>query len=253
MPEGDTVLRAARRLDEALAGRVLLRTDLRVPRSATADLAGRQVVGTATHGKHLLTRIGSDWTLHTHLRMEGSWVTLRPGQRWPKPAHTARVVLTTAETVAVGFSLGITELIRRDQESAAIGHLGPDLLGAWDDGMEREAVRRLLSHPETPLFDALRDQTSLAGLGTIWAAETCFAVGMDPRRPIAELPDPTRIVRMARLKLRQAVEQGRPLLAVYGRRQAPCRRCGTPIRRIEMGAAHQPRPAYFCPACQPEG
>src|SRR5690349_25060129 len=106
MPEGDAVLRTARRLDRALTGGVLTRTDFRVPRFATADLRGEPVTGTTARGKHLLTRIGDDWTLHTHLKMEGSWATLRPGQRWPKAAHTARVVLVTATAEAVGFQLG---------------------------------------------------------------------------------------------------------------------------------------------------
>ncbi|MDH2415861.1 DNA-formamidopyrimidine glycosylase family protein [Nocardioides sp. CER19] len=249
MPEGDAVLRTARRLDRALTGGVLTRTDVRVPRYATVDLAGQPVTGTVTRGKHLLTRIGADWTLHTHLKMDGSWATLRPGQRWPKPAHMARVVLETDATQAVGFLLGIVEVLPRAGEEEAVGHLGPDLLGAdWD---EDEAVRRLLTHPDEPVFDALRDQTSLAGLGTIWAAETGFTMGIHPMTRVGDVPDLVRTVRVARLKLQQAMERPGPL-AVYGRERAVCRRCGTPIRRIEMGGREgRPRPAYFCPNCQP--
>ena len=57
MPEGDTVWLAARRMDDALAGRVLTRTDFRVPQLATTDLAGRAVVAVIARGKHLLTRV----------------------------------------------------------------------------------------------------------------------------------------------------------------------------------------------------
>lgn len=249
MPEGDAVLRTARRLDRALTGAVLTRTDLRVPRFATVDLSGQTVAGTAARGKHLLTRIGADWTLHTHLRMDGTWATLRPGQRWPKPAHTARVVLETGQAQAVGFLLGIVEVLPRADEADALAHLGPDLLGAdWD---EAEALGRLLTHAGEPVFDALRDQTSLAGLGTIWAAETCFTMGLHPATPVGDVPDLLRAVRVAGLKLRQAVERPGPM-AVYGREHAACRRCGTPVRRIEMGGREgRPRPAYFCPSCQP--
>ena len=96
MPEGDTVWRAARALDRALTGQVLTATDFRVPSYATWDLTGGTVAETVSRGKHLLTRIDAErpWTLHTHLKMEGGWRILRPGQRWPRPAHTARVVLT---------------------------------------------------------------------------------------------------------------------------------------------------------------
>ena len=57
MPEGDSVWRTARRLDKGLAGRVLVRSDFRVPQHATADLAGGIVVETVSRGKHLLTRV----------------------------------------------------------------------------------------------------------------------------------------------------------------------------------------------------
>ena len=56
MPEGDVVRDTARLLHEALAGKVLTRSDFRVPRLATADLAGDVVTETVPRGKHLLTR-----------------------------------------------------------------------------------------------------------------------------------------------------------------------------------------------------
>lgn len=249
MPEGDTVLRTARRLDRSLTGGLLTRTDFRVPRYATVDLSGQTVTGTIARGKHLLTRIGEDWTLHTHLKMEGSWATLRPRQRWPKAAHTARVVLETAAVQAVGFQLGIVELLQRSEESDAFAYLGPDLLGPdWDEG---EAVRRLLEHPDEPVFDALRDQTNLAGLGTMWAAEVLFTMGVHPTTLVRDVPDLLRTVRVARLKLQQAMT-GRPLTnAVYARSRFGCPRCHTPVQRIEMGGEGRLRPAYFCPSCQP--
>jgi len=77
VPEGDSVYVLARRLD-VLNGRTLTRGELRVPPHATADLAGRAVLAQVTHGKHLLTRLGGELTLHTHLRMDGSWTVVRP-------------------------------------------------------------------------------------------------------------------------------------------------------------------------------
>src|SRR5215469_2947995 len=78
MPEGDTVWNTARMLDSALAGEVLRRSDFRVPALATADLGGWQVTGCASRGKHLLLRLTGPgghrtMTLHSHLRMDGSW------------------------------------------------------------------------------------------------------------------------------------------------------------------------------------
>ena len=79
MPEGDTVFRTARRLEEALVGADVARFDLRVPRFATVDLTGQPIVASVPRGKHLLLRIG-DSTLHSHLRMDGAWLTYRRGE-----------------------------------------------------------------------------------------------------------------------------------------------------------------------------
>ena len=87
VPEGDSVFKLARRLDRQLAGHTVVRSDFRTPALATRDLSGRQVLGHDTHGKHLLTRFGPTAgsppaTLHSHLRMDGSWSTLAPGKRY---------------------------------------------------------------------------------------------------------------------------------------------------------------------------
>jgi endonuclease VIII len=261
VPEGDTVWRAARRLDRALSGQVLTRTDVRVPAYATWDLAGATVAETVSRGKHLLTRIDADqpWTLHTHLKMEGGWRVLEPGQRWPRPAHTARIVLETAETVAVGFSLGIVEFVRRDAESEVVGHLGPDLLGPdWDAD---EAVRRLREHPDRPIKETLLDQTCLAGVGNMYACELCFLSGVDPHLPVELVPDLPRMVARAHQLLdhnrHRAVQSTTGELArgrnfwVYGRGGEPCRRCGTRIVEASLGPEGQERVTYHCPRCQP--
>ena len=256
MPEGDTVWRTARHLDQALTGLRLTRTDFRVPSLATLDLSGRQVTGTVSRGKHLLTRIGEDHTLHTHLKMEGSWHLYRPTTSWRRPAHEARVVLSTREWVAVGFALGITEVVARDQEDRVVGHLGPDLLGPdWD---EAEALRRLRAQPDRPIGEALLHQRNLAGIGNMYQAELCFLSGVHPATPVAAVTDLPRMVRRARQVLeanKERVQQvttgdlrrGRTLW-VYGRGHQPCRRCGARIRQAELGG----RVSYWCPRCQPE-
>lgn len=261
MPEGDTVWRAARRLDRALSGQTLVRTDLRVPAFATWDLAGASVTETISRGKHLLTRIDGDrsWTLHTHLKMEGGWRVLRPGQPWPRPAHTARVVLETADTVAVGFQLGVVEVVARERESDIVGHLGPDLLGAdWDAD---EAVRRLREQPDRPVKEALLDQTRLAGVGNMYACELCFICGVAPRTPIEQVRDLPRMVDRAHqlldLNRQRAVQSTTGDLArgrtmwVYRRAGRPCRRCGTSIIESDLGDPGRERVTYHCPRCQP--
>ena len=260
MPEGDTVWRAALHLDRALSGQVLLETDFRVPVHATLDLSGQTVEATVARGKHLLTRIGADHTLHTHLKMEGSWHLYRPGTSWRRPAHEARVVLRTEEWTAVGFALGVVEVVAREAEDTVVGHLGPDLLGPdWD---EDEALRRLRSAPARPVADAILDQRNLAGLGNLYKNELCFLAGVHPRVQVSDVADLPRLVRRARTALeanKNRVEQtltgdtrrGRQTW-VYRRDKQPCRRCGQRIRVDQQGPEGQQRATYWCPGCQPE-
>ncbi|WP_300682915.1 DNA-formamidopyrimidine glycosylase family protein [Nocardioides sp.] len=259
MPEGDTVFQTARLLERSLSGQRLTRSDLRVPQHATADLAGQTVTGTISRGKHLLTRTDAGITLHTHLKMEGAWHVYAAGQRWRRLADQARVVLSTERTVAVGFTLGIVELLPTAEEDRVVGHLGPDLLGPdWDPD---EAVRRLLTAPDRPVMEALLDQRNLAGIGNIYGAELCFTSGVHPATPIGAVPRLPRLVRRAHQMLELNKERPPRTTTgnrrtgeqtwVYGRLHQQCRRCGTPIERTHHGVAGQERIVDFCPSCQP--
>jgi endonuclease-8 len=259
VPEGDTVWRTARHLDQALTGRVLTDADLRVPALATTELAGLTVTGTRSRGKHLLTRLGDAVTLHTHLKMEGSWHLYHPGTRWRRPAHQARVVLRTEDWIAVGFSLGVVDLLAQDEEDAALGHLGPDLLGSdWD---EQEALRRLRADPTRPVAEALLDQRNLAGIGNMYQSELCFLTGIHPGQPVDSVEELTRLVRRAKAVLEANKERtaqtttgdlrrGRQLW-VYRRDGQPCRRCGTVVQVSMQGPPGRARATYWCPQCQP--
>ncbi|MFD9949542.1 DNA-formamidopyrimidine glycosylase family protein [Nonomuraea sp. NPDC059023] len=256
MPEGDAVYRTAARLREALDGRVLTRTDFRVPRHATADLSGRTVLTTASYGKHLLTRVEGGLTVHTHLRMDGSWRIMEPGRRLP-PGDQVRLVLATAEHQAVGLKLGMVDLVKDERQ--IIGHLGPDLLGeGWDAA---EAVGRLRARPERSIGEALLDQRNLAGIGTIYRAETLFLRGVWPWRKVGEIENLDSLVSLAqRLLDANKTHAGTVTTGdrrpgnqtwVYGRAGRPCRRCGTRISRGEMGAQPQERLILWCGNCQP--
>lgn len=271
MPEGDTVWHTAQQLQEALADRTLTRTDFRVPRLATADLSGRRVLETVPHGKHLLTRVEGGLTLHSHLGMDGRW-RISPPARSPGggPAHQIRAVLVTEDRMATGFRLPLLELLRTSEESAATGHLGPDLLGpGWDPD---EAERRLLADPARPLAEALLDQRNLAGIGNVYAAELCFLAGTSPWAPVGDLPDSLlRRLLAAAKKLLEANKDtfdrrttkaalrspgsarydSDRALWVYGRAHRPCHRCGTEVRSGTYGPPDRPRTVWYCPRCQP--
>jgi len=257
MPEGDTVYRTANNLRAAIEGARLTRCDIRVPKFATVDLTGERVDEVASRGKHLLMRIG-EHSIHTHLKMEGSWHLYQHGTKWRRPAHTARIVLETADWVAVGYSLGIVEVVPRDAEDRVVGHLGPDLLGAdWDAG---EALRRLLADPGRAVGLALLDQRVLAGLGNVYRNELCFLRGILPTTPVGEVQRPERLIALAHSLIvanKDRVERtttGNLRGAtdwVYGRRGRACLRCGTKIVEGTLGDSDlELRQTFWCPRCQ---
>ena len=258
MPEGDVVWYTARRLQEALAGRVLTRSDFRVPRYATVDLTGQRVTEAVARGKHLMIRTDRGLTVHTHLKMEGTWRIQPAGGRPPAGGHRLRLLLANSEWVAAGYQLGITEVLRTAREDQVVGHLGPDLLGPdWDAAV---AVHRLTSDPGRPIGAALLDQRSLAGIGTYFAAEMLFLRGIDPWRPVGDVEDLHALAELGHQLLdankarpgRVTTGDTRPGREnwVYGRAGRPCRRCGTVIKRGEQGPPGQERLRFWCPACQ---
>ncbi len=251
------VWRAARDLRQALAGRVLTRSDFRVPRYATTDLTGRTVTESVSRGKHLLTRVEGGVTVHTHLRMEGAW-RVRPARTQVRDGHRIRLVLGNADWQAIGYQLGIVEVVPTAREDSIVGHLGPDLLGPdWDPD---EAVRRLLADPQRPIGEALLDQRNLAGIGNIFATEMLFLRGLSPWRPVGEVADLRALVELGQRLLDANKERAGIITTgaarrgeenwAYGRAGRPCRRCGTTIRRAEQGDAGEERVRFWCPACQ---
>lgn len=257
--EGDTVHLTAARLHASLAGRLLKRVDLRVPALATANLAGQRVKEVVARGKHILLRTDAGFTLHSHLKMEGSWHIYKPGERWRARPHEVRAVLETKSRVAVGLRLGALDLLRTSHETRVVGHLGPDVLGPdWDPD---EVLRRLRASPEREIGVALIDQAVMAGPGNIYKSEALFLRGVNPREPVESVRDlpglveaVKRVMEANRSTARQ-VTTGDPRPGrqhwVYGRPSQPCRRCGSTISRASQGAEGTARLTFWCPSCQP--
>ncbi|MEO8094138.1 MAG: DNA-formamidopyrimidine glycosylase family protein [Pseudolysinimonas sp.] len=257
MPEGDTVYRSAKALDAVLAGTVLVRCDIRVPAFATVDLSGDTVEKVASRGKHLLMRVG-EYTIHSHLTMEGSWQIYPRGARWRKPEWQARAILANAEWEAVGFQLGQLDVVRREDEGQLVDYLGPDLLGPdWDAAV---AVENLSADPKRPIGLALLDQRNLAGIGNVYRNEICFLRGVLPTRPVGEVDDLERMVDLAKRLLEANKDRAERTTTgklrgdtdwVYRREGRRCLRCGTAVRHGELGDSElQLRDIYWCPHCQ---
>jgi endonuclease-8 len=198
------------------------------------------------------------------MRMHGSWHIYRPGERWQRPSREMRVLVATADFVAVGFNVPDAEFARAADVGArdAIAELGPDLLAPDFDA--DEAVRRLQARGALTIAEALLDQRALAGIGNVFKSEVLFEGRVAPFSPVAALPTDrlVALVAVARRQLaanvitaraghgrrttgRLAPTEG---LWVYGRGGRPCRRCGTAIAFAKQGLGA--RPTYWCPTCQ---
>jgi endonuclease-8 len=249
--EGDTILRAARRIEAAIGGeQVEVSTPNRRGAAAgTQRLDGKTLQRVSARGKHLLLEFG-ELSLHSHLGMSGSWHVYPRGATWRKPARTAWAVLEGKSSEVVQFGGPTLRLLRTDalRRDPTLSRLGPDILAADFDA--QRVTRSLRAHPDRTLGDALLDQTLVAGIGNIFKSEACFRARLGPWQPIGDLSDEQldRVVDAAHNLMQDAVEHGRHANAAYRRAGQPCPTCGTPILSRGQGDAN--RTTYWCPRCQ---
>jgi endonuclease VIII len=251
MAEGDTILRAARRIEAAVGGQELNVRAGNGPGRATGvpRLDGRRLDRVQTHGKHLLLHF-DDLVLHSHLGMSGSWHVYRAGATWRKPASAAWVTLSGEEMEAVQFGGPTLRVLTdgRRRGDPVLARLGPDILAPGFD--PAAVVRGLRLAGERELGDALLDQRLIAGIGNIFKSEACFDARVNPWQPIDELSDEVlgAVIGSAHRLMQESVEKGRPSPTVYGHGGKPCPVCGTPIAARGQGDAN--RRTYLCPHCQ---
>jgi len=212
-------------------------------------------------------RVGGAWrgplALRTHMRMHGSWHIYRPGERWQRPPRQMRIVVGTADFVAVGFNVPDAAFERGVDVGArdTIAALGPDLLDPAFDAAE--AVRRLQARSAMTIAEALLDQRALAGIGNVFKSEVLFEGGVEPFAVVGTIAE-ERLTALVAIAWRQLAANVAPShgygrrttgrlapsegLWVYGRGGRPCRRCGTTIAFAKQGFGA--RPTYWCPRCQ---
>ena len=243
------LFRTAVTLQRWLAGR-----QVTAATGPAAPMVGHTVEKVEANGKHLLVRFDSGHVLHTHMRMTGSWHVYRGGERWQRPAHQARVVLTCGDRVAVCFNAPVVELLvpGAEQNHPSLARLGPDVV---DDPPDLDEVRRRARRrpPDLALGELLLDQRVVAGIGNIWRCEALFLERRNPWAPQSSLTDDEldALVGTASRIMRESLRPsaGRSPRWVYRRTGRPCRRCGTAI--VSRPQGEQARRAYWCPRCQP--
>jgi len=275
MPELPEVESVRRQLEPVLVGRRFDRVRIDDPRlvrpyepaEVAAELERERVAAVERRGKYLVVRFESGRVLLIHLRMTGSLLRAPNGSLPDDPHRHAVVKLDDGSDVAYrdvrrfGTWLLLEPGEAEPYLAARVGEEPLDALFTAARLGERLASRR------TSLKAALLDQRTLAGLGNIYVDEALWRARLNPMRPAAGL-DRNELRRLHR-GIRAALEHGlarqgstlrdyrlpdgsggsmQDEFRVYGRRDEPCDRCGTPIARTQVAG----RTTWFCPTCQPE-
>jgi endonuclease-8 len=275
MPEGDTIFRAARTLNKALAGQLVTGFESVLPKLSRVDfdsgITGRLIESVEARGKWICMNFSGNLTLLTHMLMSGSWHIYRPGEKWQRPLGDMRIVIKTEKMLAVAFKVPIAEFHTSDtlRRRQGFGQLGQNVLAPDFD--PTQSIQSLLVHGHLEVGAALLSQSIMAGLGNVFKSEVCFACGVNPFRRVDSLTldEASCLVNTARRFLLANVTEasgdqivtytgmrrttGRASseerLWVYGRRNERCRNCGTVIESRKQG--EDARTTFWCPSCQP--
>jgi endonuclease-8 len=247
MPEGDSLRRAAARLQVLVGQRVEVETPH--PRAAVKRLPerldGRVLENVEAVGKNLLLRFEGDLVLRSHLRMTGRW---RVEPRGTRRSGTPWLVLRGAEHEAVLWNGPVLELVANFN----LARSAPDILDEPPD-LDAMLARLRATLQEREVGDAVLDQRLVEGIGNLWRAEALWEARVSPWRRLGEVGDDELLatLRAAHELMRTSVEGTRPLRRVYRRAGRACRRCGAVIRSAPQG--ENARTAYWCPSCQVGG
>ena len=230
------------------------------PDQVAAGVAGRKILRIRRRGKNILLDLEDNKTLRIHLRMTGDLYVV-PDVRF-RPA-TSRAWFELKDGRAILFddsrALGKIHLHPTPEIDREMARLGVEPLSkAFRPVTLMEAAKGC----RTPVKLFLMDQTIIAGLGNIYAAESLFRAGIHPRKPAGRISPPrlTRLHAEIVQVLRDAVQSAGIAYtspgrfeeteffpnAVYDREGEECGICGRIIRRIQQGG----RSTYYCPGCQ---
>lgn len=260
MPELPEIEHAAQQLAAVAVGKDLtavraLHAAVRrsLPAHDAARLVGRRIEGVERRGKYQLVQFTDDILLIVHFRMAGDW---QPGTVGDEPPF-ARAILEFSDGTAVSLvdSRALATLVVRARGDDGLPDLGLDAASPELDGV---TLGRAFRRRRGSVKPVLLDQSVIAGLGNIYAAEALWHAELSPfaRADILSAPDVDRLAGAIRRTIALALEdpgrysRGEALarLSVYGRAADPCSRCATPIvRTVQAG-----RSTYYCPCCQRE-
>jgi endonuclease VIII len=244
VPEGDTLHRAARRLQVLVGQRISAESPH--PRAQAERVAeridGHVLESVEAVGKNLLLHFDGGIVLRSHLRMSGRW-SVRP--RGERRVGKPWLVLRGEHAEGVLWNGPVLELHAR-----AIARLGPDIL-EQPPRIDAMLARMRAADASRWFGETLLDQSVVAGIGNMWLAESLWSARLSPWRRLRGVSDDERrrALESAAELMRASVDTGREHPhRVYRRVGRPCPRCGTRIR--SWGQGDDNRTAYWCPACQ---
>jgi formamidopyrimidine-DNA glycosylase len=282
MPELPEVEVVRRGLDQWVTGRAFGAVDVLHPRSVrrhlagpadfTARLSGRSVDAVRRRGKYLWLTLDSGEALLAHLGMSGQLLVQEPGRAAERHLRirldTGDRELRFVDQRTFGH-LMVEPLVADPKAGGApvpgvIRHIALDPL---DPAFDDEAFGHALRRRRTEVKRALLDQSLISGVGNIYADEALWRSRLHWARPTATLRPAQIAVLLAEVRavMTEALAQGGTSfdalyvnvngesgyfergLKAYGRRDRPCERCGTPIRRDPF----MNRSSFSCPKCQP--
>lgn len=259
MPELPEVEKAAQRLTRAALGKTIasvraihpaLKRKLSAAKSRAAT--GKRIESIERRGKHQLLHLDSGDTLIVHFRMNGDWevgTTADPLDRFAR----AVIELADGTRIALVDRRALSSITLDKNGTSSLPKLGRE---ASDPSLDADYLLDALKRKKIAIKPALMDQSVVAGLGNIYAAEALWEAELNPRKQASEvsraklerLVDAIRLVLSPEKRLpgryTDKLDAGR--FAVYDREGKICRRCGGTIKRIVQAG----RSTYFCPSCQ---
>jgi len=232
-------------------------------------LAGRRILATGRRGKYLLIEF-EHGTLIVHLGMSGHLRVLPPGIEPRKHDHfdlvvagpEGRQVLRLHDPRRFGAVLWHGKDEGELEQHLLLRGLGVEPLG---EGFSGELLWRETRKRSAPIKQVLLAGDIVVGVGNIYACESLFRAGINPKTPAARISRARydRLAEAIKDILAAAIVQGgstlRDFIAVngqsgyfqqtyfvYDRAGVPCRNCGAPVRQIKQGQ----RSTFYCVQCQ---
>ncbi|MDA1477577.1 DNA-formamidopyrimidine glycosylase [Bacillus changyiensis] len=273
MPELPEVETVRRTLTGLVKGKTIATIEIKwaniIKRPADPEEFARLLVGETIEsidrrGKFLLFHFGH-CVMVSHLRMEGKYGLHQQDEPLDKHVH---VIFKFTDGTELRYrdvrKFGTMHLFKPGEERTELPlcQLGPE---PFSDEFTIRYLRERLSKTNRSVKTALLDQRTVVGLGNIYVDEALFRAGIHPETNANQLTyKQTECLHEQIIQtLKEAVEAGGSTvrsylnsqgeigmfqlrLFVYGRKDEPCKKCGTVIRKTVVGG----RGTHFCIKCQ---